>query len=308
MTIGIPKALFYWKHPHFWETFFENLGAKVVLSPETNKEIVEIGTKFSDPETCFSIKVFFGHLLYLDQKCDYIFVPRLKTNREKLEYCPKFFALPDLARIFVKTPILTEVFDERKEKFEKTLERLGRRVANNKKLIKKAKEVAFLKQKELKEKQKNNFFKKIKFKRQKILLISHQYNLYDDYVNLGIKGKLEKLKAETIFVDEVPIDEIPNSKFQIPNKGQIKNIKWPKFHWEFGKEIKEKIETILNYNISGAIEISAFQCGCDAVLKEFVEKEFKINKVPFLYLIVDEQTGEAGIQTRIEAFIDTIGK
>jgi len=300
MIIGIPKSLFYWKHPYFWETFFERLGAKIVFSPKTNKEIVESGTKFSDPETCFSIKVFFGHLLWLDGKCDYIFVPRLKTNKEKLEYCPKFFALPDLAKILVKTPILTEIFDERKERFEKTLERLGKKIINNKKLIREAEEVAFLKQRELEEKQRNDFFEKIKSKRKKIVLISHQYNLYDDYVNLGIKRKLENLGVESIFINEVPLEiQKSNAKDQ--------KLNWPKFHWEFGREIKEKIKVILNYNISGAIEISAFQCGCDAVLKEFVEREFKINKIPFLYLIIDEHTGEAGFQTRLEAFVDTVG-
>ena len=67
-----------------------------------------------------------------------------------------------------------------------------------------------------------------------------------------------------------------------------------------------KIQEILNYNIAGAIEISSFGCGCDAVIKEFVEKTFKENKVPFLYLMIDEQAGEAGIQTRLEAFMDTI--
>jgi predicted nucleotide-binding protein (sugar kinase/HSP70/actin superfamily) len=41
-------------------------------------------------------------------------------------------------------------------------------------------------------------------------------------------------------------------------------------------------------------------------LKEFVEKKFKENKIPFLYLIIDEHTGEAGFQTRLEAFVDTI--
>ena len=68
----------------------------------------------------------------------------------------------------------------------------------------------------------------------------------------------------------------------------------------------EKIKIILKYNIIGAIEISSFGCGCDAVIKEFVEKIFKQNKIPFLYLMIDEHTGEAGIQTRLEAFMDTI--
>ncbi|GAI27909.1 unnamed protein product, partial [marine sediment metagenome] len=114
MVIGIPRALIYWKQPHFWETFFVNLGFEIILSPPTNKEIVEKGTKVADPETCFSNKVFWGHLLWLEGKTNYIFVPRLKTNEERLEYCPKFFGIPDLAKILVKTPILTETFDWRK--------------------------------------------------------------------------------------------------------------------------------------------------------------------------------------------------
>ena len=299
MTIGIPQALFYWKKPLFWETFFENLGLEAILSPETNKEIVEKGLKVADPEACFATKVFFGHILWLEGKVDFIFVPRLKTNEEKLEYCPKFFGLPDLAKILVKTPILTETFDARKRGIKTSLKKLGKKLNKDPKTTEKAIKTAFLKEQKLKEKQGQDFFKKIKSERQKIILISHPYNLYDDYVNVGIKTKLEKLGAEIIFIDEVLTED---------QKSKIKNQKlgYPEFHWEFGKEIMEKIQEILKYSISGAIEISSFLCGCDAVLKEFVEKAFKQNKIPFLYLIVDENTADAGFQTRLEAFMDTI--
>ena len=295
MKIGIPRALIYWKRPSFWESFFENLGFEILLSPKTNKEIIEMGVKNSDQENCFSNKVYFGHLIWLDSKCDLIFIPRLKTNEEKLEYCPKFFALPDLAKILVKTKILTETFDERKEKFGKSLEKLGKKLDKRGKETKKAFAFALSKERELREKQEKNFLKRIKSKNEKIVLISHPYNLDDEYVNLRVKERLEKLSAEAIF-----INEIPNSGFQIPNP------KLPKFHWEFGKEIMEKIEAVLKYKIDGAIEISSFACGCDAVLKEFIEKKFKENKIPFLYLIIDEHTGEAGFQTRLEAFLDTL--
>ena len=309
MIIGIPRALVYWKRPIFWESFFEALGFEVLLSPNANKEIVEMGVNASDPENCFSVKVFFGHLLWLEGKCDLIFAPRLKTNGEKLEYCPKFFALPDLAKILTKAPILTETFDERREKFEITIKRLGRKLNKNKKEIKKAVQIAFSKEEELKEKEKQEFFKKIQSEKQKIVLISHPYNLYDDYVNLGIKDKLEKLGTQPIFIDEVPL-KCQMSIRQLADKNQ--KLDWPNFHWEFGKEIMEKIEALCeiskskNVQISGAVEISSFPCGCDAVLKEFVEKKFKENKIPFLYLIIDEQTGEAGFQTRLEAFVDTL--
>ena len=299
-TIGIPRALFYWKRPYFWEAFFKNLGCEVILSPQTNKEIVKMGVEIADPETCFSNKVYWGHLLWLEAKCDLIFVPRLKATEEKLEYCPKFFGIPDLAKILVKTPILTETFDPRREKTEKTFEKLGKKLKKNKAEIKKAREFASLKEKELKEKEKQEFLEKIKSKKQKIVLVSHPYNLYDDYINLEIKEKVEKLGAEPIFIDEVPVSHY-NDRSDI-----IRNSGYPKFHWEFGKEIMEKIQEILKYNLAGAIEISSFQCGCDAVLKEFVEKRFKSRKIPFLYLLIDEHTGEAGIQTRLEAFFDTL--
>jgi len=305
MTVGIPKALIYWKRPYFWEAFFEDLGFEVLISPETNKEIVEAGVKVSDPENCFSNKVYWGHLLWLKGKCDYIFVPRLKTNEAKLEYCPKFFALPDLAKILVepkrkgkgdelKTSILTAVFDERKERFEETLKRLGKKLKKDNQRIEKAFKNSLSREREIKEREKQKFFEKIYSKKQKIVLVSHPYNLYDEYINLRIKERLKKMDLEVIFIEEVPT--AVNLSFQADNK----------FHWEFAKEIMEKIREILNFKITGAIQLSAFACGCDAVLKEFVEKEFKNREIPFLYLIIDEHTGEAGFQTRLEAFVDTL--
>jgi predicted nucleotide-binding protein (sugar kinase/HSP70/actin superfamily) len=299
MKIGIPRALIYWKRPYFWETFFENLGFEVLLSPKTNKEIVEIGVKISDPETCFSNKVYFGHLKWLDGKVDYIFVPRLKTNKEGLEFCPKFFGLPDLAKILVKTKILTKTFDEKKEKFEKTLEKIGKKLKKKKEEVKKAFRKATLKEEEIKKECEKDFFKKINSERKKIILVSHPYNLYDEYVNLRIKDRLERLGAEAIFLEKISIQ---NTK-RLSVNSQTFDLK---FHWEFAKEIIEKIEEILKYEISGVIQISSFACGCDAVLKEFVEKRVKENGIPFLYLIIDEHTGEAGFQTRLEAFIDTL--
>lgn len=294
MKIGIPQSLVYFKRPIFWKSFFESLGMEVVLSPKTNKEIVERGVKVADPETCFSLKVYWGHLLWLENKCDLIFVPMMKTDKEKLEYCPKFFGLPDLAQILVKTPILSETFDEKKEKFSSTMERLGRRLKKDSRAVKEASRIAFLKEKES---EATDFLEKIESKKLKIVLISHPYNLHDEYFNCGIKDKLEKLGAETIFIDQIPVK---NENSTTEKEG------YPDFHWEFAKEIMDKIKEVLKYKINGVIELSSFSCGCDAVLKEFVEREFKSRGIPFLYIILDEQTGEAGFQTRLEAFTDTL--
>ena len=201
--------------------------------------------------------------------------------------------------MLVKTPILTETFDLRKEGFKKALNRLGKRLNKDKKIIAQAKTTASLEEKEFKEKKRESFFKKIQSQKQKLVLVSHPYILYDDYVNLGLKTKLEKLGVEVFFIDEVPLGS---------PMGANKDLPAIKFHWEFGEEIMQQVEKVigLRCGIAGAIELSSFQCGCDAVLKEFVEKEFKARKVPFLYLIIDEHTADAGVQTRLEAFVDTL--
>ena len=300
MTIGIPRALIYWKRPEFWEVFFEEMGCRVVLSPKSNKEIVEMGVRAADPETCFSNKIYWGHVLWLEGKCDRIFVPRLKTNKDGLEYCPKFFGLPDIAKILVKTPILTETFDQRREPFEKTMQRLGRKIDADIYKIERAMNKGLVRDRDLQKKREEQFAQKMASPNKKILLVSHPYNLYDEYSNLRIEEHLRQLGAEPIFIDEVPEEGL--------TLGNKLGFEIPKFHWEFGLEMLEKIGRAFEYNLSGAIEISSFQCGCDAVIKEFVEKAFRTKKIPFLYLIIDEQTGEAGYRTRLEAFIDTLKK
>lgn len=306
MIIGIPRALLYWKRPYFWEEFFKQLGCDVIISPRTNKEIVKMGVEVADPETCFSNKVYWGHVLELDGKCDFVFIPRLKTNEDKLEYCPKFFGLPDLAEIISNTPILSETFDEKKKTFEKNLLNLGKRISKNKKEVERAKKKALEREEERENKRRADFINKVSSEKKKIVLVSHPYNLYDKYVNLRIEERLEGLGVVPIFLDEIPSEESGLS-LKPSGSGQRRIlVEEIDFHWEFGKEIIEKIQKIFKYNITGGIEISSFQCGCDGVIKEFVEREFKINKIPFLYLIIDEHTGEAGFQTRLEAFIDTL--
>jgi predicted nucleotide-binding protein (sugar kinase/HSP70/actin superfamily) len=339
MTIGIPRALIYWKEPgiEFWRTFFKNIDLNVLISPLTNRQIVAQGTKASDTESCFSSKVFLGHVLELEDKVDYIFIPRMIRNKIGLEYCPKFFALSDIAALVIKTPIIFPKIDFKKESLDKVAFKIGKQFCNDPEKIKKAinKGKREIEKREAKKKQ--SFYKKIKSQRKKIVFISHPYILYDEYVNLGIEKKINDLGMELIYIDEIPLkqDRSLNNKMGFIEKlthDEIaaKDSEFPNWHWEFGRDITEQVQKIIKISLlakvnetnddnlkaeslalsllklSGAIEVSAFQCGCDSVLKEFIEKMFKQRKIPFLYLLVDEHTAEAGLQTRLEAFVDTI--
>ena len=51
----------------------------------------------------------------------------------------------------------------------------------------------------------------------------------------------------------------------------------------------------------------AFGCGIDSFVCDLIERKIrKDSKIPFIVLNIDEHSGEAGMNTRLEAFIDMI--
>ena len=54
----------------------------------------------------------------------------------------------------------------------------------------------------------------------------------------------------------------------------------------------------------GMIYLSSFSCGIDSVVTELIKIE--LGDFPFMVLKLDEHTGEAGYNTRLEAFADML--
>jgi predicted nucleotide-binding protein (sugar kinase/HSP70/actin superfamily) len=57
--------------------------------------------------------------------------------------------------------------------------------------------------------------------------------------------------------------------------------------------------------VDKVINVTAFGCGTSLVTEPYLTTAAEDAGIPFLNLIIDEHTGEAGILTRLEAFIDT---
>uniref|UniRef100_A0A7C6AAH9 DUF2229 domain-containing protein n=1 Tax=candidate division WOR-3 bacterium TaxID=2052148 RepID=A0A7C6AAH9_UNCW3 len=135
--IGIARALYFYYHFPLFKTFFEGLGCEVVISPKTNKAILQTGIEHSPPEICLPVKAFIGHITYLVDKVDYIFIPRITNIKESRSTpggfgCPKAICLPDLIRaIFESTagglPLILELnWDERITDIKTELTKIAR--------------------------------------------------------------------------------------------------------------------------------------------------------------------------------------
>jgi len=97
VTVGIPRALYWFYQGQLWKDFFENLGFEVVVSSESNKQIVDKGVENSDINLCFAVKIYIGHFINLMNKVDMIFVPSV-VGKKKLHLCAYHKALPDMIK------------------------------------------------------------------------------------------------------------------------------------------------------------------------------------------------------------------
>ena len=75
--VGIPRVLNMYENYPFWHKFFTELGYQVILSPESNRKIYELGIESIPSESeCYPAKLAHGHVTWLiRQGVDYIFYP-----------------------------------------------------------------------------------------------------------------------------------------------------------------------------------------------------------------------------------------
>jgi predicted nucleotide-binding protein (sugar kinase/HSP70/actin superfamily) len=84
----------------------------------------------------------------------------------------------------------------------------------------------------------------------------------------------------------------------------IKNIGTP--HWSLGSRVLgSSIYYSKDNKVDGIIYITPFGCSSDALIKEYMDANIH-DKKPVLTLTVDEHSSDAGMITRIEAFLDMI--
>lgn len=292
MKIGIPKGLLYYKYYPFINTFFCELGAEIVLSEDTNKKILDLGVKYCVDDACLPIKVFHGHVYSIKDKCDMILIPRFMEVACGQYICPKFCGLPEM--ISDSIPDMPEIIDTSirglsEKRLWEFAESTGRRLTRNRVKIGKAFNDALMVQQNYICGINNDEYET------KIALVGHPYNVYDRFINMDIIQKLNNMGIGLIteeYIDKKNIELEINKLFKKP-------------FWNFARNSYGFASYAgTNKIVDGIIYISSFACGIDSVVIELIRNRLK--DFPILIIKIDEQTGEAGVDTRIEAFIDML--
>lgn len=290
MKIGIPRSLFYYYFNDLWINFFEYLNIDVVVSPKTNKQIMDLGIKYSTDEMCLSIKNYIGHVTYLKDKCDYILIPRIDNYGLDNQTCTNFLALFDIVNNLFDIKILNYNINLRNKETElKGFLEFGKTLNIDSKKIKDAYMYARVKSSKIKKNKILNNLKKLKSSKKKVLLLGHPYNMYDELIGMPIINMLKALNVEIIYSDLF----YSNNE----DKTYTKSL-----YWKYSKDNISSINKCID-RVDGIIFLSSFPCGLDSLVNELVMR--KLNK-KYLNLIIDDNSISGGIETRIESFIDII--
>ena len=95
-VVGIPRVLNMYENYPFWHVFFTELGYRVVLSPNSNRKIYELGIESIPSESeCYPAKLAHGHVTWLiRQGVKFIFYPALFYERNEFEDANNHYNCP----------------------------------------------------------------------------------------------------------------------------------------------------------------------------------------------------------------------
>lgn len=308
MKIGIPKAFYYYRYGTLWCAFFRALGCEVILSPDTNKEFLTQGSKLSIDEGCLSLKIYLGHVQWLMDRCDLVFVPRIAnfgwidTGIKKI-CCPRFEALHDVVRntfreqenrilgcqidyIDVNKSIGTHTEESA---FLELGRALGKSRAETVTAYRRAKAVDAKRQAERAAAQQAL----LDSEGTKILVAGHGYVVHDPFIGAPAQQMLEKLGVKTVYSDRL------DRTACLKAGGELS----PTVPWEVNREIFGAVQ-LCRDQVDGIILMSAFPCGPDSMTNDMLLRLVK--DVPILTIILDNQSGSAGLETRLESFVDIL--
>lgn len=289
IRIGIPRALYYYLYPALWETYFQEIGMETVTSPPSSQQTVELAGLVSEAEHCFALKIFDAHISTLASGVDAVFVPRILSTLAGHLSCPKLGALPDAARagILEKSNVLTVDINESKEPISNVLLQLGQILGAEKDKCVTAAEVAL---KAMKNARKKTITNPDKLEGPLFLVMAHPYILGDVFLTGQIIRKLKTLN--------VRFESISFAKTEIPES---------LFKWDMCNKMYDSLSELTNKHYAGVIHISSFNCGCDSIFVDFARSCLKEKNIPYMVLIMDEHSSYGWINTRLEAFVESVG-
>jgi predicted CoA-substrate-specific enzyme activase len=304
-AVGIPRALLVYDYAPLIIGFLNALDAKVVLSSQTNNAIMEQATELSYSDSCFPLKLLHGHAAML-KDVDYILYPcairlgRKDGDANQKYSCPLVQASPFIIRnvLGFGERLLIPIIDFNRGDADviKNLADVAVKVGFSRKKGQEAALAGIESQRRFEADRAVLGRELLEQLRQSdqlgVVLFARSYMSQDAGANLGIAEKLAQLGVVPVPLDFLPLESV-NAKDYSDR---------PYWFYE-SKYIAGAAITASDPQLYG-LSLTNFGCGPNSFILHLVEDI--MGGKPLGQLEIDEHAAEAGIVTRLEAFVDTI--
>ncbi|MCX7681306.1 MAG: acyl-CoA dehydratase activase-related protein [Anaerolineae bacterium] len=303
MRIGVPRALSFYRFHPAWAAFFEQLGIELVVSPPTNRTTLEAGLPYAVAETCLPMKLFYGHTRMLVGQVDYLLAPSIQRLTPSSSNCARLIGLPDLLRATMPDlpPLIAPNIDLSqgiRALIPLVLE-MGAPFTRNPLTLRDAVAAAWSAYRSTRQAMMEGRLTPADFGYPigrafpaltdgiPVGVVGHPYNLYDSFINHQLLTRLARLGVKALTPERLAPQPAND-------------------YWAFEYELVGAARLALKRGAKGLIAVVAFGCGPDAVLLEEVQRLSDEAGIPLMKLVLDEHSGEAGLVTRLEAFVDML--
>ena len=292
--IGIPRALMTHSLYPLYSTFFSSLGMEVVLS-----DVDPRGDLKSNAGFCFPIQIAHGAVLDLSRKkLDLVFLPQVtrmphQNACRECYLCPITQACPYfMSKAFSDIRFLSPVLDfvNGYEACVALVDMAVEDLQMPRELAQQAWEAAIRVQREseqaLRDLGQSALNEAVASGMPAILLAGHSYSAFTQEASQSVGKKLSSMGVPVIPAD------------------CLASIEDGSTSWHFANQILNAMAVTKKYPNLFLLCVSNFSCTIDAFTHSVLSSE--MGAKPYLILEIDAHTADAGVQTRLEAFLDIV--
>ncbi len=300
-TVGVPRCLSVYTLWPLYAGFFHALGVRLVLSETVEPE----GVARVESTYCYPAEIAHGALQdILNRGSDFVFLPHLKElpSHEQAvhaNFCPITQALPyylrkafpEMAEERLLAPVISFKHGpgRPRESFRAMARQMGIPAAES--------DAAFAegcrRQEEYERKAaalgREALEEARRARRPVIALLGRPYNAFAREANMGIPRKLTTRGCTVVPFDILPFRDRPI---------------FPNMYWYYGQQDAKAAAFLKGEENLFVTYVTNFSCAPDSFLLHYLR--WIMGAKPFLVLELDSHTADAGVDTRVEAFLDII--
>lgn len=298
-VIGIPRASVMMASLPFWGTFFREIGCVPVLSGCSTADTLAGGLKRLPVGVCLPIKLAAGHVdALLAQDVDVVFLPSViclpGERQEQSHTCPYSMAIPFMITAAQAGKLLSPALMLTDEaSFVEGMAACCNALQTSAGRMREAFRAASAAQR--------TFDAGLVERGRRLIagggfrhlfaVVGKPYNTFDAFLNLSLFERLRRMGVLAMPPQYLGLD-VSGIETDLP--------------WRFSADILRYASAAVSVPSVHPVIISNFGCGPDAFT--FKQLEPRLAEKPHLSLEFDEHRGEAGLITRLEAFLDQVNQ